>query len=104
MLEFGLSIPTVNDAMLDNEFLNRLSKQLATMVPMAEEMRADLRTKIEQLLRASLANFDVLSRSEFDAQAQALQRAQRRVAELEQTLAQLDSRLTELEAQSNEPR
>ena len=86
--------------MLNNEFLDKLSRQLAAIMPLAEEMRADLRTRIEQQLRASLASFDVLSRTEFDAQAQALQRAQQRIAELEQMLAQLDSRLAELEALS----
>ena len=86
--------------MSNNEFLNRLSRQLAALVPMAEELRADVRTKIEQLLHASLADLDILSRSEFAAQTQALQRAQQRVHDLELMLERLDARITELEAQS----
>jgi len=86
--------------MSNNEFLNRLSRQLAALVPMAEELRADVRTKIEQLLHSSLADLDILSRSEFDSQTQALQRAQQRVQDLELMLERLDARITELEAQS----
>ncbi len=86
--------------MLDNEFLQKLSHQLSGLMPMAEAIRADLRTKIEQQLRASFARLDLLSRSEFDAQAQALQRAQNRVQQLEQMLAALDARLAELETRS----
>lgn len=86
--------------MTNNELFNRLSRQLAALVPMAEELRADLRTKIEQLLRSSLADLDILSRSEFEAQAQALERAQQRVLDLELRLEKLDARLAELEVQS----
>ncbi len=86
--------------MSNNEFLNRLSRQLAALVPMAEELRADLRTKMEQLLHSSLNDLDILSRSEFEAQKQALQRAQQRVKDLEIMLERLDNRLSELEAQS----
>lgn len=84
--------------MIDNDFLNKLSQQLASLMPMAAELRAELRTKMEQQLRSSFANLDLLSRTEFDAQSQALQRAEARVVELEQTLAALDLRLTELES------
>jgi len=97
MLESGFPNLIAKDAMLDNEFLNSLSRQLSALIPMATELRADFRTKIEQHLRASFANLDLLSRSEFDAQTQALQRAQERVRELEQLLATLDARLTVLE-------
>lgn len=100
VLEFCSPKPNEELAMSNNEFLNRLSRQLAALVPMAEELRADLRTKIEQLLHSSLADFDILSRSEFEAQAQVLQRAQQRVQELELMVERLDARLSELEAQS----
>jgi len=101
MLESGFPFSIAKIAMLDNEFLHKLSRQLSALIPMAEELRADLRTKIERQLQSSFANFDLLSRSEFDAQAQALQRAQERVQELEQQLANLDTWLSELEAQAD---
>lgn len=100
VVEFHIPLSITDTAMLDNEILNRLSRQLSALMPMAEELRDDLRTRIEQQLRASLASFDLLSRTEFDAQAQSLRRAQERVQELEQLLATLDARLTELEAKS----
>ena len=97
MLEFRFPILIAKDAMLDNEFLNSLSRQLSALIPMAADLRADFRTKIERQLHASFASLDLLSRSEFDAQTQALQGAQERVQELEQLLATMDARLTELE-------
>lgn len=100
MLELSSPRPTKESAMSNNEFLNRLSRQLAALVPMAEELRADLRTNMEQLLHSSLNDLDILSRSEFEAQNQALQRAQQRVQDLEIMLERLDTRLSELEAQS----
>ena len=84
--------------MLDNDFLNKLSRQLSALIPMADSLRTELRTKIEQQLRTSFESLDLVSRAEFDAQARALQRAQERVAELEAVQTALDARLAELEA------
>ena len=83
--------------MFNNSFLQDLSSRLASLLPLAEEAREEIRTKIEQVLKNSFASLDLLSREEFDAQRQSLARAEGRIAELEQTLAALDAKLTELE-------
>ena len=72
--------------MFNNSFFEDLSSRLSAIIPLGEEVRDDLRTKIEQLLKSSFANLDLLSREEFDAQRQALGRAEKRIEELEQTL------------------
>lgn len=84
--------------MLDNDFLNTLSKRLTAILPIAAEIQGEIRTKIEQQLQASFARLDLLSRTEFEAQAAALERAEQRVQELETLLAKLDARLAEIEA------
>jgi len=83
--------------MFDKSFFEDLSSQLSKLLPMAEEVREELRTKIEQQLKKSFAALDLLSREEFDAQASALKRAEARIQELEATLAELSTRLDEIE-------
>ena len=83
--------------MFDKSFLEDLSKRLSSLLPMAEEVREDLRTKIEQQLKKSFASLDLLSREEFDAQSNALKRAEARIQELETTLVELSARLDEFE-------
>lgn len=86
--------------MFDKSFLEDLSKRLSSLLPMAEEVREDLRTKIEQQLKKSFASLDLLSREEFDAQSNALKRAEARIQELETTLVELSARLDEFEKTS----
>lgn len=84
--------------MLNNSFFEELSGRLSTLIPLAEEVREDLRTKIEQLLKSSFIGLDLLSREEFDGQRQALERAEKRIQELETTLEDLGQKLDELES------
>lgn len=84
--------------MMNNDFLQELSERLARLVPAAEELRADARTKIEQTLKQALSDLDVLTTEEFEAQSRALQRAEQRVEELESLVKDLEGRLTDLES------
>ncbi len=86
--------------MFNNTFLEDLSGRLAALLPLAEEVREDMRTRIEQLLKNSFASLDLLSREEFDVQRQALERAERRIRELEETLQALGEKLSEIEKES----
>jgi BMFP domain-containing protein YqiC len=86
--------------MFNNSFFEDLSSRLSAIIPLGEEVRDDLRTKIEQLLKSSFANLDLLSREEFDAQRQALGRAEKRIEELEQTLDELGKKFEQLQGQS----
>ncbi|MFL2838979.1 MAG: accessory factor UbiK family protein [Pseudohongiellaceae bacterium] len=82
---------------MDSRLINELSERLSALVPAANELRQEARAKIEQALKTGLSDLDVLTREEFEGQAQALSRAQQRVAELETVVADLESRLTSLE-------
>lgn len=90
--------------MLDNEFLSDLSKRLyallSAVLPMAEEISGELRTKIEQQLKKSFAKLDLLSREEFDAQSKALARAEQRLQDLAATIETLESKLRAIEEDS----
>ena len=82
---------------MDSRLINELSERLSALVPAANELRQEARAKIEQALKTGLSDLDVLTREEFEGQAQALSRAQQRVAEVETVVADLESRLTSLE-------
>jgi BMFP domain-containing protein YqiC len=83
--------------MRDKNFLNELASRLSSALPAARELSGELRTKIEQQLAKTLADMDLLTRSEFEAQSKTLQRAQQRIDELSATIAGLEQRLDEFE-------
>ena len=86
--------------MFNSKFVEDLSARLSAMIPLAEEVREDLRTKIEQLLKSSFAGLDLLSREEFDAQRTALERAEKRIRELEESLIELTEKMDQFAEQS----
>ena len=84
--------------MAEDSLLSELSKRLAALLLVAENLRAELRTKMEQVLRLGLAEMDVLSKEEFSAQQAALDRAQQRVIELETLVGELEAKLNALDS------
>ena len=86
--------------MFNNKFVEDLSARLSAILPLAGEVREELRTKIEQLLKSSFAGLDLLSREEFDAQRTALERAEKRIRELEESLSELTEKMDQFEEQS----
>ena len=86
--------------MFNSKFVEDLSARLSAMIPLAEEVREDLSTKIEQLLKSSFAGLDLLSREESDAQRTALERAEKRIRELEDSLSELTEKMDQFEEQS----
>ena len=90
----------VSPIMVDNAFLKELSERISRLLPAAENMRVEVRTKIEQALRSGLSELDVLTQEEFAAQSESLARAEQRIAELETLVSDLEKRLNELETAS----
>lgn len=81
--------------MIKNDLLDEISQRMASLLPMAEELSSDAKAKLNQGLKRALADMDILSREEFDAQADALRRAERRLDELEGNLAKLEQLLAQ---------
>ena len=88
--------------MRDKNFLDELASRLSSMLPFARELSSELRTKMEQQLAKALAELDLLTRSEFDAQLRVLRRAERRVDELAATILELEKRLQQFEEGSSQ--
>ena len=78
--------------MLNNDFLHALSRKAAELFPAAEAGRAKLEKELHTLLQASLGKLHLVTREEFDAQRDVLARANARITELEQRLAQMEKR------------
>jgi hypothetical protein len=81
--------------MLDNEFLRKLSARAAALFPAAEAKGKELflEQDLYRLLQSSLAKLNLVTREEFAAQMQVLERTRAEIAALEQQLAELEQRL-----------
>ena len=86
--------------MLDNSFLKDLSDRVVTLLPAAESLRDDVRNQIEQTLKKAFASLDLLTREEFDAQVQSLERSKQRIEELENLVTELEEKLDALNSPS----
>ena len=82
--------------MRNKKLLDELASRLSSALPVVRELTAELRTKIEQQLAKALAELDILTRSEFNAQSKALRRAEARIEELAATIQELEKRLQQV--------
>lgn len=78
---------------MDKVLLNEIIRRVSSLLPEANGLREELRTKIEQTIRASFQEFNLLTRSDFESQAKALKRAESRITELELLIGELEKRI-----------
>lgn len=86
--------------MLDNDAFRELSQRLSALLPAAEGLRDEVRTKMEQTLKQGFKELNLLTQEDFQVQADALQRAQQRINDLELEIRELESRLDAMESGS----
>lgn len=79
---------------MNERFLSELSARLAELA--ASNPAKDLERNFRGLLASAFARMDLVTREEYDAQAQVLARAR-------ETLARLEARVAELEARGRGP-
>ena len=79
---------------MNDRFLSELSARLAELA--ASNPAKDLERNFRGLLSSAFARMDLVTREEYDAQAQVLARAR-------ETLAGLEARVAELEARNKGP-
>jgi|TARA_A200000159_G_C7113203_1_gene251593 BMFP domain-containing protein YqiC len=79
---------------LDKKFFDQVTERVAAILPQAEALgqnvRNDVKDKIEEQLKNSLGSLNIISKDEFDAQSAALQRAQVRIKALEEKVSRLE--------------
>ena len=76
-----------------NSIINEITQRVSSLIPVNNDIREDLRTKIEQTVKSAFDKLDVLSLEEFESQAQTLKRAENRIAELELLINELDKQI-----------
>jgi BMFP domain-containing protein YqiC len=75
---------------MNDNLLTELSARLAALA--AENPARDLEKNFRGMLAAAFARMDLVTREEYDVQAQVLARAREKLAQLEARLAQLEAR------------
>lgn len=74
--------------------LDELAERLGRLLPEgAQEMRADFERNARSTLQAALARMDLVTREEFDVQADVLARSREQLEALEQRVAALEAHL-----------
>ena len=76
---------------MNDKFLSELSARLADLA--ASNPAKDLEKNFRGLLASAFARMDLVTREEYDAQAQVLARAREKLAALEARVGELESRL-----------
>ncbi|MFM2486241.1 ubiquinone biosynthesis accessory factor UbiK [Celerinatantimonas yamalensis] len=90
--------------MLNPNKLEELAKQIREMVPSGIKSAGDeFERRVKQLLQAKLNQLDMVSRDDFDVQAQVLLRTREKLSDLEQRLSEVEAKLTPLTDERSEP-
>lgn len=81
--------------MLNTKILDEIGSRISKVLQ--ETPAADVEKNIRALLQSGFAKLDLVTREEFDAQAQVLLRAREQLDALERKLAELEARATNKE-------
>ena len=76
-----------------NSIINEIAQRVSSLIPANNDIREELRTKIEQTVKSVFHKLEVLSSEEFESQAQTLKRAEHRIAELESLINELEKQI-----------
>ena len=82
-----------NTEMNRNSTLKEISSRLIRLLPVAENLKDQLRSKIDLALKTAFEELGVLTREELDQDRLNLERAMVRIVELEKQLDSLESEL-----------
>jgi BMFP domain-containing protein YqiC len=77
--------------MLNNQFLEDLSQKIRDMVNSTPA--ADINKNLRALLQGTFTKLELVTREEFDIQAEVLRRARQKMEQLELRVAELESAL-----------
>lgn len=81
--------------MIDNQTINRLSEKINELLPSGlQQVKSDFDARLKSLLQQQLANYEMVSREEFDIQARVLQRTREKLEIIEARLKELEQTLS----------
>ena len=80
---------------MNSSVIDELTKRLSGALPQgASVLKEDMEKNIRSVLHAAFSKMDLVTREEFEVQAQVLQRSRQKLEALEKQLAELESRLS----------
>ena len=80
--------------MIDNQTINQLSDKISELLPPGlQQIKADFDSRLKHLLQQQLANYEMVSREEFDIQARVLERTRTKLESIEAKLRDLEATL-----------
>ena len=80
--------------MLSPQTLDQLSARIGELLPPGlKSAKSDFDARVKKLLGEQLANFEMVSREEFELQTRVLQRTREKLERLEARLAELEKSL-----------
>ena len=80
--------------MISNQTINRLSDKINDLLPSGlQQLKSDFDSRLKALLQQQLAQYEFVSREEFDIQARILQRTRAKLESIEAKLKELEKSL-----------
>lgn len=80
--------------MISNQTINRLSDKINDLLPSGlQQLKSDFDSQLKALLQQQLAQYEFVSREEFDIQARILQRTRAKLESIEAKLKELEKSL-----------
>ena len=81
--------------MKTNSIIRKIGDRLLNLIPLTKELRNQLKSKIDTTLKSAFDEFGLLTQADLEQQIRALNKAQERIAELEQDLVRLESKISQ---------
>lgn len=76
-----------------NSILSEISNRLLTLLPLTDNLKNQIHSKIDSALKSAFEEFGLLSKEDLNQERIALERALARIAELEKQLDCLETEL-----------
>ena len=78
-----------------NSILSEISNRLLKLLPLTDDLKSQIHSKIDSALKSAFEEFGLLSKEDLNQERIALERALARIAELEKQLDRLETELRE---------
>ena len=86
--------PNQGITMIDNQTINQLSEKINALLPPGlQQVKQDFDARLKTVLQQQLANYEMVSREEFELQARVLERTREKLEIIEARLKELDKTL-----------
>jgi BMFP domain-containing protein YqiC len=80
--------------MMNSKVIDELTKRLSGVLPPgANVLKEDMEKNVRSVLHAAFSKMDLVTREEFEVQAQVLQRSRAKLDALEKQVAELEAKL-----------